>query len=139
MKKAVLFISVTLFIAMLTVTALSEGVIPYSANLNGHGFSDVGREEPQYVGTRGYLVYCGTFSDSNNNWQKRPWYIQTYKKDKQFWIEDGMIEHKTEVNVLWQQLEHEGYGAYSGILQVEKLDTHEHVYVNVHNYITEPY
>ena len=38
MKKAVLFISVTLFIATLTVTALSEGVIPYSANLNGHGF-----------------------------------------------------------------------------------------------------
>ena len=38
-----------------------------------------------------------------------------------------------------QELEHEGYGAYSGYLLVKKVDSAEQFYINVNNFITKPY
>lgn len=54
-------------------------------------------------------------------------------------METGKVEHKTEVRVLWQELQHEGWGRYSGMLQVERLDNGKHLYVDVKTFITKPY
>lgn len=123
---------------MLASVALGSE-IPYSADLNGRGHSDSGRSEPQYVGQRGYLGYYEHFSDNDDSCLKTPWKITTYKKDKQFWVESGKVEHKTEVTVLSQELEHQGWGRYDGMLLVERLDNQEQFYVDVSTFITKPY
>lgn len=88
-------------------------------NLKGRGFSDNGREEPKYVGVKGYVVV--SLNDYNlahsENSLNGNWTIPTYQQDKQFWNETGQfLNHKTEVTVKKQILQHEGYGGYSGYL-----------------------
>lgn len=110
-------------------------------SLNGRGYSDSGREEPHYENIIGYIA----ISHSDYNLQKTddcfdtPWRIPIYNQDKQFYVENGDVEHKTEVIVKSQELEHEGYGAYSGYLVVERTDTKETFCINVINFITKPY
>lgn len=107
-------------------------------SLNGRGNADVGRSEPEYVGLIGYIAV----QNGDTNYDKIDevvWNVPTYVKDKQFWVEDGKIEHKTEVLVKEQFLEHEGYGRYSGYLCVEKTDTKEQVYIDVKEFVTNPY
>mgnify|MGYP001082432393 FL=1 len=111
-------------------------------DLNGRGYSDSGREEPSYKNVFGYIAvgYDEEFSLSHSDsYTNTPWIIPTYEKDKQFYIENGTIAHKTEIVVLEQELEHEGYGAYSGYLLVKKVDSAEQFYINVNNFITKPY
>ena len=108
--------------------------------LRGRGLSDGGREEPQYVGVVGYAaVYY-----SDLNWQEgphdTPWHIKTYERDKQFWHETNEgLEHKTKVAVKQQWLEHKGYDNYDGYLEVERLSDGRSFYIDVGNFITEPY
>lgn len=81
--------------------------------------------------------YNLTHSESslNENWQ-----IPTYQQDKQFWNETGQfLSHKTEVRVKKQILQHEGYGAYSGYLLVQRLSDDAEFYINVGNFVTKPY
>lgn len=111
-------------------------------DLNGRGHSDSGREEPSYKSVFGYIVvgHDEEFSLSrSDSYEDTPWMIPTYEKDKQLYVENGTIEHKTEVIVLEQELEHEGYGAYSGYLLVKKFDSNDQFYINVNNFITKPY
>lgn len=110
--------------------------------LKGRGFSDSGRNEPKYENVIGYAV-VGSGEElsiqSSEYFSDTPWKVPVYSKDKQFYSENGNIEHKTKVLVKSQQLEHEGYGAYSGYLLVERLDTNEELYLNVDNFITKAY
>lgn len=129
---------VLILIVFLFGTAVAtESTIPEA--LNGRGESDVGRSEPQYVGYTGYLAYYGFISADDAHLLNTPWQIPVYTQDKQFWTESGSVEHKTEVCVLSQDLTHEGYGRYSGMLLVERIDNQEQLYVNVRNFITKPY
>lgn len=106
--------------------------------LNGHGRSDSGRSEPQYVGIIGYAVSDYKYS-SDDDALEPPWSVSIYEKDKQFYNEVGTIEHKTEVVVLSQELHHEGFGNYSGYLTVEDTKTSEEYILDVSNFITKPY
>lgn len=109
-------------------------------NLNGHGNSDIGRQEPEYVGIIGYAVVYNDYNLKNTDaCLEGNWMITTYEQDKQFWNENGTIKHKTEILVKEQILEHTGYGFYSGYLLVEQIDTKETYYINVDNFITKPY
>ena len=112
--------------------------------LNGRGRADIGRSEPDYINVIGYAVISSSqqyeiehtedFEDANL------WIVPTYEQDKQFWNETEItLPHKTEVVVRGQYLEHEGYGAYSGYLLVEKTDGGQQYYINVRNFITKPY
>ena len=140
MNKTTVCMMLSLLILLFTASCIfAESDELYSEPLEGRGRSDSGRSEPQYVGHRGYLTYYGSFSSSDDSCLDIPWYVPTYTKDKQFWVESGKVEHKTEVRVLWQDLEHEGLGRYSGMLQVERLDNGEQLYVDVSNFITKPY
>lgn len=107
--------------------------------LAGHGLSDSGRSEPQYVGIIGYAVNWGKSYYDNEEYLSGNWNVPTYEKDKQFYNEVGTIAHKTEVLVLSQELEHEGYGRYSGYLTVEDTATKEQYIIAVYSFITKPY
>lgn len=113
-------------------------------SLNGRGRADSGRSEPQYVNHIGYIAISSSQSydieKSDDYEEKEPWTVPTYVQDKQFWNETGeVLEHKTEVIVREQILEHEGYGSYSGYLLVERTDNGNQYYINVTNFITRPY
>lgn len=138
MRRVMSLFLLLLILPTVLIATSAEGW--YSANFNGRGSSDSGRSEPQYVGERGYLAVSGSYyDDKDDGCLKQPWYISTYEKDKQFWKENGKVEHKTEVRVLWQELEHKGWGNYSGMLLVERLDNGKQIYVDVNNFITKPY
>lgn len=107
-------------------------------NLKGRGSSDYGRSEPHYIGIKGYVVIPYSLEDKEA-FTEIPWTVPIYKKDKQFYIENGVVEHKTEVTVKEQKLEHKGWGTYSGYLLVERNDNKEQFYINVVNFITKPY
>lgn len=107
--------------------------------LAGHGLSDSGRSEPQYVGIIGYAVNWGKSHYDNEEYLSGNWTVPVYEKDKQFYNEIGTIAHKTEVLVLNQELEHEGYGRYSGYLTVEDTATKEQYIIAVYSFITKPY
>ena len=113
-------------------------------SLNGRGRADNGREEPNYIGINGYAVISSSkeyeLSKTDEFSKESLWTIPTYEKDKQFWyITDYVLSHKTEVVVIEQFLTHEGFGAYSGYLLVEELNSGKQVYIDVANYITKPY
>lgn len=108
-------------------------------NLEGHGRSDSGRSEPQYVGIIGYTVNYGKSYYDQEEYLNANWTVPVYEKDKQFYNEVGNIAHKTEILVLSQELEHEGYGAYSGYLTVEDMATGEQYLIDVMNFGTKPY
>lgn len=111
------------------------------STLKGRGWSDSGRSEPHYEGIRGYVAidYADTKIKKTDKFSNTPWEVPIYEKDKQFYIECGYVDHKTEVIVKSQELEHEGYGAYSGYLTVERADTGEELCIDVGNFITNPY
>ena len=105
--------------------------------MNGRGHSDSGREEPRYENIIGYVVipyneYSLTQSDT---FTETPWSVPVYGKEGDSYVENGAVEHKTEVIVKSQELEHEGYGGYSGYLLVERLNNSEQFYINVDNFL----
>lgn len=112
--------------------------------LNGRGRADEGRSEPDYINVIGYAVISSSqeyvIEHTDNFEDANLWTVPTYEQDKQFWNETEItLSHKTEVVVKEQYLEHEGYGAYSGYLLVEKKDDGQQYYINVGNYVTKPY
>ena len=108
-------------------------------SLKGHGRSDAGRSEPQYVGIIGYAVNWSEYSFDSEEYLSGNWTVSIYEKDKQFYNEVGTIAHKTEVLVLSQELEHEGWGRYSGYLTVEDTTTKEQYIISVYSFTTKPY
>lgn len=99
----------------------------------------------QYVGISGYIAvtqYDYAYSEDEgrykNNWMTTPWYATTYEKDKQFWVMSGTVEHKTQVVVIGQELEEER-ARYDGYLLVERADNHEQFYIDVADFVAEPY
>ena len=107
--------------------------------LKGRGNSDVGRSEPQYKGIIGYVAAYEGYTIDNVSIEGWKWTVPTYQQDKQFWNEVGTIDHKTEVLVKEQMIQHRSHGWYEGYLLVERTDTKEQVYINVNDFITKPY
>ena len=121
-------------------TSPIESTRPNPETLLGRGRSDSGRNEPEYKGITGYVaLYDHSNIKNSDDCFNTPWLIPTYEKDKQFWVESGSVEHKTEVTVLEQELNHDGWGIYSGYLLVSRVDTGEQFYIDVKNFITRPY
>lgn len=111
-------------------------------DLMGRGHSDSGREQPDYKNVIGY-VSVGyneeTLLESNNSFSETPWKIPIYDKIDGKYVETGSVDHKTEIIVISQDLEHEEYSNYSGFLLVENIDNNEQFYINVNNFITKNY
>lgn len=112
---------------------------------NGRGKVDTKGIEPDYIGMIGYAAVSEDQKiEKSGNFEKIPWQIPVYQKDKQFWEETGTIDHKTQVVVIDQILELSGskYSSsakYKGYLQVLRLDTGDCFYLNVTNFVVSPY
>lgn len=99
-------------------------------DMKGRGISDSGRSEPNYVGITGYAVISPSQEHSledTDEFAKIPWMVS------------DAIEHKTEVTVKFQNLEHQGWGTYHGTLTAKRTDNGKKVIINVANFITKPY
>lgn len=107
--------------------------------LNGRGVADIGRSEPEYVGVIGYASVSKGYEVENSTVTDWQWTVPLYEQDKQFWTETGSVRHKTEVIVKEQYLEHSHHGYYTGYLMVEIVDTEEIAYLNVKDFVTNPY
>ena len=115
---------------------------PKHKDLNGRGRSDSGREEPNYRNVLGYVAVGSNEESSLTRSEKfleTPWKVPAYSKVNEEYIESGFVEHKTEIVVKSQQLEHSRYGAYHGFLLVENVNNGEQFYIDVGNFITNPY
>lgn len=115
-------------------TDSSENIDTTQSELNGRGISDSGRSEPMYVGVIGYIAISSEQEyvlERTDNFVETPWIILSDNGEA--------LEHKTEIIVKSQELKHEGWGSYSGLLTVERTDTKEEVIINVKNFITKPY
>ncbi len=99
---------------------------------------------PDYISVLGYAAVSKDQKlDDNTDFEKTPWEIPVYRKDKQFWEEDGTIGHKTEVVVIAQELE-EPKRKYStskctGYLHVIRMDTGKDCWLDVKNFVVQPY
>lgn len=107
--------------------------------LEGRGRSDIGRSEPSYVGIIGYVAAYSGYDVEDSTIEEWKWVVPTYVQDKQFWVEAGSVEHKTEVLVKEQMLEHRSHGWYEGYLLVENTNTSEQFYIEVTDFVTNPY
>lgn len=123
------------------ISGVESSNVSSKNNLKGRGWSDSGRSEPQYESVVGYVVidYMDVNLAKTDDCFQTPWTVHIYEKDKQFYNESGFVAHKTPVVVKTQELNHEGYGAYSGHLIVERIDGGEELCIDVGNFITNPY
>ncbi|MFR6521068.1 MAG: hypothetical protein ACLUPZ_03310 [Lachnospiraceae bacterium] len=142
------------FILPITCWADNSAEQPvFDTSIHGRGHSDSGREEPQYVGLYGYTALTSYEAekesvDPSNAEQlgttplTTPWYVPTYTKiDADHYQESVSLEHKTIVKVISQDLTHDGWGVYSGYLDVNVVgDQTATVYtIDVSNFITNAY
>lgn len=108
--------------------------------LSGRGVSESYGKEPEYINVIGYIVVADNARlETDSEFAKRPWLVDTYIPDKQFWEKSGTIEHKTEVTVLEQFLTKKTGKHYDGYLRVRRNDTNEECYIDVDNFETKKY
>lgn len=114
---------------------------PPKVHYNGRGFD--GRSEPNYVGLNGFVAVWYDEQDdlaTHLKYTYTPWQVPTYTRDKQFWSKsDETINHKEPIVVREQFLVHEGYDNYSGYLKVERSSDGRQFFINVRNFVVEPY
>ena len=130
----------------ITVTPETEKVdySEYSFNdiseLKGRGFADVAGVEPDYVNSNGYVaVYKGSGLDDSLNCLDTPWQVPVYQKSLNGWQECGLINHKTWIGILDQDLTRKNGKEYQGYLKFVDFSTDTIGYINVVNFVTSPY
>ena len=115
----------------------------YAEKIGNRGSSNSdGGEEPRYTNKTGYLTVMelsGLYPDTdmiNNN----SWTINTFKQlDADHYEANGTLPHKTKVKVLSQNLEHQGWGRYTGFLTVQNLSDNQEYIVSVGNFVLNQY
>lgn len=111
--------------------------------LKGHGYSDAGRSEPDYVNVIGYVVVFGdqeyAIEKADDFTDPSLWQVEAYQRNDEGKLETMMLPHGTEVVVREQHLYHQKYGNYSGTLVVERPSDGAQFEINVNNFITKPY
>lgn len=119
---------------------------PYSLEVSkaawkdSRGQTSYSSSEPDYIGVLGYAsVYDELQFEKTGSFTQTPWQITVYQPDKQFWQEAGTIAHKTQAVVIGQKLEKKSYKQYKGYLHVIRMDTGEDCWIDVVNFVTEPY
>ncbi len=127
-----------------TVNLIFEGNLNAEKIGNrGTAAEGTGRKEPNYVNEIGYLAtrvtssypYPDTDIINNTNWT-----VNTYRQlDADHYEINGTLPHKTMVKVISQNLEHRGWGGYSGMLTVENLSNNQQYLISVSDFVLNPY
>lgn len=103
----------------------------------------VGRSEPQYVGVSGFVAVWidqDAALMKEQNYTDTPWQVPTYSTDGQKWYPNSeTVSHKEPVAVLEQTLTYDGHSSYNGYLKVKRLADNAEFFINVRNFVTEPY
>lgn len=116
----------------------------YAEKIGNRGSCASGRSEPKYTNKTGYLsvkqissIYPKPEIDMINN---TTWTVDTFKKiDADHYEVNGTLPHKTKVKVLSQNLEHQGWGNYSGFLTVQNLSDNQEYIISVGNFVLNQY
>jgi len=104
-----------------------------------------GSAKVDYVGAVGYAsvreyIAIDAYDPSRDiNFATTTWKVPSFKKDKQLYVDNGTIVHKTKVEVVDQDLKDHGHDHGTGYLTVKVLDTGEITIIDVHNFVTVPY
>lgn len=97
-----------------------------------------GRSEFVYKGLVGYTTTDKlSYQDIDKELPNSNWEIRTYVQTGPNLYEEGTesIPHKTVVKVVDQNLKHEGFGDYSGVLLVQSInDSSKEFYINHKNF-----
>jgi hypothetical protein len=98
-----------------------------------------GRSEPQLEGLFGYVVASPDERGDKVLWRKE-WRVHSLtQKGPNSWAPEGpYIKHKTAVKVVRQSLNHQGFGSYSGQLEVE-VSGGEFAVVDLQAFALQPY
>ena len=104
----------------------------------GHGRDSYADKD--YVGLKGFVsVHYRQDSELYRNCDP-PWYVPTYERDKQLWVESEItLEHKTPIVVLQTFLKSDRYRGFEGYILVKRLSDDAQFYIDVKNFITNPY
>ena len=98
-----------------------------------------------YIGVIGYAAVerypdFGAYNPAGDiHFATTQWTVPTYQKDKQFYVKNGVLAHKTKIEVIDQNLTDQGHHYATGYLTVKNLDTGEETIINAHNFVTVPY
>lgn len=108
--------------------------------LNGRGFVDIPGLEPNYQNTFGYAaVYLNNELEENSTSIETPWSVDVYQKVNDEWGKNGALEHKSFIVILSQELTKKNGKEYQGYLEFQNVVTGETGYIDVRNYVTNPY
>ena len=92
-----------------------------------------------YVAVRRHIVIDAYDPLWDINFATATWKVPTFKRDKQLYVDNGTLDHKTEVEVIEQNLKDRGHDYGTGYLTVKVLATGEIAIIDVHNFVTIPY
>ena len=107
--------------------------------LPGRGGLTADGEIPDYLGVIGYAAATNSISRMTEKLgMSIPWSVVSYVDTDQGVAHGDAVIHKTPVLVIGQDLE-KGEGEVRGRLRVVRLDTGKICYLNVRNFVTEPY
>ena len=110
-----------------------QSTTSFDISLKGRGKSDISRQEPEYVDVSGYAVCDISYPSHEDEFIESPWYLPANQNGT-----PTIIEHKTPVTVIKQELKHTGHGNYEGTLLVSDLNGDRYT-IDVNNFITDPY
>lgn len=98
-----------------------------------------------YIGAIGYIA-VENYPDGDaydpigdRDFATTIWTVPTYRKDKQFYIKNGTIEHKTKVEVVSQNLIDKGTHYGNLYLTIKNIETGELSIIDSSNFIIVPY
>lgn len=103
--------------------------------------NDDGRSEPNYINEIGYLAtYISSTYPEKDYINNSNWTVNTYRQiDADHYEVNGSLPHKTKVKVISQNLKHEGWGNYYGMLTIVNLSNNQQYLINVSDFVLNQY
>ena len=92
-----------------------------------------------YIGIEDYPADGAYDPTEDKEFATTVWTVPTYQKDKQFYVINGAIEHKTKVQVVSQDLIDKGNYSSRFYLTVINMETGEESIIQSSNFVTVPY
>ena len=108
----------------------------------GRGASDPAGRTPDYTGVVGYVSLAMDPAVAGSSTYIKPfWQVPVYRpsKDGKTMVKAGTVAHKTVVLVTDQRLKYDHHGAYTGWLEVLRLDNLQQCFLHVSCFVTRPY
>lgn len=126
------------------ILKVTDDVVEYDA-LRKDAPIRANKSNVDYIGMIGYVAledypdYGAYNPNDDKKFAESEWTVPSYQKDKQFYVKNGAIAHKTKVQVTNQDVTDKGHYYGVGYLTVRDLNTGDDYIINMHNFVTLPY